>query len=40
MHVCECIVHVMYACVCVWNISHGPLVKSFTAADSRWERNV
>ena len=32
--------HVMYACVYVCNISHGPIVKPFTAADNRWEPNV
>ena len=35
MYVCECIMDVIYACWYVWNISHGPVVKPFTAADSK-----
>ena len=34
------VMHVMYAYVYVWNISHGPFVKPVTATDSRREPNV
>ena len=39
---CECmyVMYVTYVCMYVWNISHGPVVTTVTAADSRWEPNV